>query len=139
MGGGMRVAKQLDCTTSSESTQNDGIHGIHLGPHMTFSRLSRVGSKRNPGLINISGVDWTTSKSNHSIQQMLFESSSLNSISGSAMTVGLKMTHISLEHYTTGIFSNVSSSFWHIAHFRCTSILNRCASPTLWVLESTAR
>jgi len=70
---------------------------------------------------------------------MLFESSSLNSISGSAMTVGLKMTHISLEHYTTGIFSNLSGFFWHISHFRCTSALNQCASLTRRVVESTAR
>jgi len=98
------MAKHLDCTTSIESTQNDGIHGIHFGPHMTLSRLSCLASKRNPGWTNISGMDCTTSKSNHSIQQMFFEDSSLNLILGSAMSVGFKMTHISLEHYTTGIF-----------------------------------
>jgi len=139
MRGGKHMAKQLDCTTSIESTQNNGIHGIHFGPHMTFSRLSHLASIRKPGLINISGVDWTTSKSNHSIQQMPYESSSLNSISGSAMKVGLKMTYISSEHYTTGIFLNVSSSFWHISHFRRTSISNRCTSLTLRVVESTVR
>jgi hypothetical protein len=68
------MAKQLDCTTSIESTKNDGIHGIHFGLHTTFSRLSRLASKRKPGLINISGVDWTTLKSNHSNQQMPCES-----------------------------------------------------------------
>jgi len=73
------MAKQLDCTTSIESTQNNGIHGIHFGQHTTFNRLSLLASKRKPGLINISGVDWTTSKSNHSIQQMHYQSSSLNS------------------------------------------------------------
>ena len=133
------MAKQLDCKTSIESTQNDGIHGIHFGLHTTFSRLRRSASKRKPGLINISGMDWTTSESNYSIRQMPFERSSLNSILGSVMTVGLKITHISSEHYTTGIFSNVSSSFRHISHFRCTSILNRYASLTLRVVESTAR
>ena len=55
---------------------------------------------------------------------MLYESSSLDSISGSAMIVGLKIIRTSSEHYTTGIFSNVYSSFWHISHFRRTSILN---------------
>ena len=133
------MAKRLDYTTSIESTQNNGIHGIHFGPHTTFSRLSRLASKRKPGLINISGMDWTTSKSNHSIQQMPYESSSLNSISGSAMMAGLKMTHICSEHYTTGICSTVSSSFWHISHFRRTSILNRCAWLTLRVVKSTMR
>jgi len=55
------------------------------------------------------------------------------------MLVGLKMTHKSLEHYSTGIFSNVCSSFWHISHFRRTLILNQCASLTLRVVKSTAR
>jgi len=70
---------------------------------------------------------------------MPYESCSLNLISCLAMIVGLKMTHISSEHYSIGIFSNVSSSFWHISHFRRTSILNRCASQTLRGVESTAR
>jgi hypothetical protein len=139
MRGGKRMAKQLDCTTSIESTQINEIHSIHFGPHTISSRLSRLAGKQKPGLINISGVCWTTSKSNHSIQQKPYKSSSLNSISGSAMIVGLKMTHICSDHYTTGIFSNVSSSFWHISHFRHTSILNRCASLTLRVVESTMR
>jgi hypothetical protein len=139
MWGGKRMTKQLDCTTSIESTQNDGIHGIHIGLLTTFSRLSRLASKPKPELINISGMDWTTTKSNHSNQQMPCESSSLNSISSLAMTVGLKMTHTSLEHYTSGIFSNVSSSFWHISHFRRTSSLIWCASLTPRVIEFTAR
>ena len=80
MRGGKRMAKQLDCTTSIESTQNNGIHGTHFGPHTTFSRLSRLASKRKPGLINISGVDWTTLKLNHSIQQITFETSSLHEL-----------------------------------------------------------
>ena len=139
MQGGKHMATQLDCTTSIATTQNNGIHGIQFGPHMTFSRVSHLANKQKPGLINISGVDWTTSKSNHSNQQMPYESIFLNSISGSAMMVGLKMTPISSEHYTTGIFSNVSHSFWHISHFRRTSILNWCASLTVRVVESTAR
>jgi hypothetical protein len=98
------MAKQLDCTTSIESTEKNGIDRIHFGPHTTFTRLSRAASRGKPGLINISGVDGPTSKSNHFIQQMPYESSSLNAISGSAMIVGLKMTHICSEHYTTGIF-----------------------------------
>ena len=132
MQGSKCMAKQLDCTTSIESIQNNGIHRFNFGLHMTFDRLSHLASKQKPGSINISGVDWTTSKLNHSMQQMSYKSSSLNSISGLAMTVELKMTHISLEHYTTEIFSNVSSSFWHISHFRCSSL-------TLTVVESTAR
>ena len=139
MRGVKRMAKQLHCTTSIESTQSNGIHGIHFGPLTTFGRLNLLASKRKPGLINISDVDWTTTKSNHSNQQMPCESCSLNSISGSAMIVGLKMTHISSERYSTGIFSNVYSSCWHISHFRRTSILNWCASLTLRVVESTAR
>jgi len=133
------MANQLDCTTSIASTQNNGIHGIHFGPQTTSSRLSRLASKRKPWLFNISGVDWTTTTSNHPNQQVPYESSSQNSISGSAMIVRLKMIHIFLEHYTTGIFSNVSSSFWHISHFRCTSILNRCASLTLRAVKFPAR
>jgi hypothetical protein len=49
-------------------------------------------------------VDWTTSKSNHSIQQMLFESSSLNSVSRLAMTVGLNITYISWNVILQGYF-----------------------------------
>jgi hypothetical protein len=139
MRAGKRMAKQLDCTTSIKGIQNDGIRGIHLGLHTTFRRLRPLANKRKLGLIDISGVDWLTKKSNYFNQQMPFESSSLNSISGLAMTVGLKMTHTSSEHYTTGIFSNVSSSFWHISHFGRTSILNRCASLTPRVVEFTAR
>jgi len=139
MRGGQHMAKQLDCTTSIASTQNNEIHGIHFGPLTTISKLSHLASKRKPGLINISGVDWTTTQSNDSNRQMPCESCSLNSISGLAMIVGLKMTHISSEHYSTGIFSNVYSSCWHVSHFRRTSILNRCATLTLRVVESTAR
>jgi len=46
MQGGKCMAKQLDCTTTMTSTQNNGIHGIHFGPHMTFSRLSCVSQQR---------------------------------------------------------------------------------------------
>jgi len=50
-------------------------------------------------------------KRNHVDQQMPCESSTLNSIPGSVMIVGLMIIRISLEHYTTGILSNVYSSF----------------------------
>jgi len=70
---------------------------------------------------------------------MPWESSSLNSIWGSTMIVGFKMTHISSQPYTTGIFSNVFSSSWHISHFMHTSKWNRCATLTLRVVESTVR
>jgi len=70
---------------------------------------------------------------------MLCKSSSQNSILGSAMIFGLKLIRLSLEHYTTGIFSTVSSSVWHISHFRRTWILNRCTSPTRRVTEYTVR
>jgi hypothetical protein len=43
--GGKHMAKQLDCTTSIASTQNNGIHGIHFSLHTTFSRFSHVASK----------------------------------------------------------------------------------------------
>jgi len=112
---------------------------IHSGPHTTFSRLSCLASKQKPGQINISGVDWTTSKSNYSNRQMPYECCSLNSISGLVMIVGLKMNHISSEHYSTGIFSNVSNSFSHISHFRRTLILNQWASLSPRVIEPTAR
>jgi hypothetical protein len=48
MQGGKRMAKQLDCTTSIESIQNNGIHGIPFGSHMTFSKLNCLASKRKP-------------------------------------------------------------------------------------------
>jgi len=110
MQGENRIAKQLDCTTGIASTQDNGIHGIHFGPHTTFSRLNHSASTQKSGNINISGVDCSTSKSNTSNLQMPIINSSLKLILGLAVIVGLKMTHISLEHYTTGIFSNVSSS-----------------------------
>jgi len=112
---GKHMAKQLDCTLSIASTQNNGIHGIYFGPHMTFSRLSHLASKWKPGLINISGVDWKTSKLNHSNQQVHNKSSSQNWISDSTMIVQLMMTHISSEYYTTGIFSNEFTSWAHLA------------------------
>jgi len=133
------MAKQLDCTASITSTQNNGIHGIHFGPDITFSSFSRLANKQKLGWINISGMDWTTSKSIHSNHQMRYERSTPNSISGSPMIVILKMTHISSDHYTTEIFSNLSRSIWHRSHFRCTSILYQCALLTLRVAESSAR
>jgi hypothetical protein len=133
------MPKQLDCTIRIESTENNEIYGIHFDPHMTFSRLSRLAIKGKPGLIDISGLAWTALKANHYVQQMTYKSSSLNSISGLAMILELKITPISLEHYTSRIFSNVSNSFWHISHFRDSLVLNWCASLTLWDIESTAR
>jgi len=47
--GGKHMAKQLDCTTSITSTQNNGINGIHFGLHTTFSRLSCLASKQKHG------------------------------------------------------------------------------------------
>jgi len=70
---------------------------------------------------------------------MSCKSSSLYPISGSVMIVGLKIIHTSLEHYTTGIFPNVFSSFWHICHFSHTSILKRQALLTRKVAGHTAR
>jgi len=85
------------------------------------------------------GVDWTTSTSNHFNQQMLFTSCSADSILGLAMIVRSKIIRTSSEHNITGIFSNVYSSFWHISHFRCTSILNRCALEPRNVAEYIVR
>jgi len=70
---------------------------------------------------------------------MLYESSSLDSISGFAMIVGLKVIGTSSEHYTTGIFWNVYSSFWHISNFRRTLFLNWCALQTRKFAEYTVR
>ena len=103
------MAQQLDYTTSIASTLNYAIHGIHFGPHTTFSRHNHFTSKQIRRLNNIGGVDWTTGKSHHSIQRMPCKGSSHNSNLSLAMIVGLKMTHISLEHCITEIFSNVSS------------------------------
>jgi len=55
------------------------------------------------------------------------------------MIVGFKIIHLSLEHYTTGIFSNVSRSFWHISHSWCTWILNQCALQTQKVADYPMR
>ena len=38
------MAKQLDCTTSIKSAQNNGIHDIHFGLHTTFSKLNCLAS-----------------------------------------------------------------------------------------------
>jgi len=70
---------------------------------------------------------------------MLCKSCSLKSILSSAMIPGLKIIRISSEHYSTGIFPNVFSSFGHSSHFTRTSILNRSASQTRKVAEYTAR
>jgi hypothetical protein len=94
---------------------------------MTFNRLNHLASKPKYRLISNWGVDWTASKSNPFNLQMPWESSSLNLISGSALIIGMKIIQTSSEHYTTGIISNIFSSFGHISHFRCTLIMNRWA------------
>jgi len=66
---------------------------------------------------------------------MLYESSSLDSILGSAIIVGLKIIRTSSEHYTTDAFSNVYIFLWNISHFRRTLILNRCALQTRKVAQ----
>jgi len=119
------MVKQLDFTTSIAITKNNAIHGIHFCQHTTFNRLNQLSSKLEPEYINIWGTDWTTWISNHSKQQMLCGSSSLNWILDLVMIVGLKIIHISLKHYTTVIFSNIYSSFCHISHFTHTLILNQ--------------
>jgi len=48
-------------------------------------------------------------------QQMPWESFSLYSILSSAILVGLKIIHISLEHYTAGIVWNIYITFRHIS------------------------
>lgn len=71
-------------------------------------------------------MDWTTSQSNHFNVQMPCDSTSLNSISVIAITVGLAILRISPEHYTTAKSSNVFRSFLHISHFRGTSNMIKC-------------
>jgi len=134
----LHMTKQLDCTISIDSTQNNGIHGILFRQHTTFNRLNHFAYKWKRESITIWGVDWTTWKSNHFNLKMLGERSSLKSILGSAMIVGLKIIHISSERYTIGIFSNVFSYFWHISYFRPTSIMKWCASQTGKVTKYSA-
>ena len=43
------MAKQLDCTISIASTQNNAIHGIHFSQHNTFNRLNYLASKQKCG------------------------------------------------------------------------------------------
>jgi hypothetical protein len=56
-------------------------------------------------------MDSTTSKLNNSNVQMHFKRLSLNSISYFAMIVGLTISYKFSEHYITGIYSTVSTSF----------------------------
>jgi len=137
--GGKRMAKQLDCTTSIASTQNNVFHGLHFSQYTTFNRLHHIASRRTGGSISIWGVAWTTSKWNHFNRQMLCESCRLKMISGLAMMVGLKMIRLSSEHHSAGIYWNVSSCICRIAHFRRISILSWCASRTWKVAEYTPR
>jgi len=55
------------------------------------------------------------------------------------MIIQLKIIHTFSEHYTTGKLSNAYSSFWHISHFRRTSILSQWALQTRQAAEYTAR
>jgi len=55
------------------------------------------------------------------------------------MIVGMKIIYISWEDYATGIYLHVYCTFWHISHFRCTSILNRCALKTWKITKHTVR
>jgi hypothetical protein len=137
MQGGRGVAKQLDCRTSIVCTQNNGVHGVRVGPHTPFSRLSHYARIPKPGLNDTSGMDCPTNILNYSNQHIPYQSSSQNSISSFAIMVALWMTHIASEQYFTGISSNVSSSFGHISHCKCISILNQCTLLTLRVIQST--
>jgi len=133
------MAKQLDCTTSITSTQNNGIHGFHFGQNMTFHRLNHLGSNRQLGKVDNWGGCWSTSKSNHSNQQMPCEYSSVNSPLNSALIVALKTILTSSQHVTAGIISNVHCSLWHVAHFRRCSMLNWWASGTQQAAKYSAR
>lgn len=132
------MAKQLNRTTSIARIHNNRIHGFNCGQHATFNTLHDLIGKLKPRLINIWGVDWTSSIMNHFNQQMLYQSYSLDSISSLAITVGLKIIRTSLEHFATVIFSNLFSSSGKISHARCTLILNRCTVLTRKVREYTA-
>jgi len=132
-------ATQLDCTTSIKSTQNNGIHDIFFSQHMTFNRLDYLVNKQKFGSYSTWGVHLTTSKWNLSNLQMLYKSSSLKWIFGSAMMVGLKTIRISSEQYTTGIFPNAFNSFWDISYLWCISILTTCSSRTPKFDRYTAR
>jgi len=125
--GGQHIAKQLDCTTIIPSTQNNGIHRIYCGQHTTLNSCNHLAVKWKCELIIIWGMDWTTSKSYHANEWMLWRSCSLNLISGLAMIVGLEIIHMSSEHCTTGILPNIYSSRRQISRFRHTMILNLCA------------
>jgi len=127
MQGGNHRAKQLDCTTSITSNQNNGIHPIHFGQLTTFKTLNRLGSKQKCGQDNIWNRDCTTSIVNLFYQQMPSKSYSRNLVSGSVMTFWMKLIHISSAHYTTGLLSNVYCFFWHISHFSSNVILNLCS------------
>jgi hypothetical protein len=83
-------------------------------------------------------MDRMTSKSYHSNRRMRWECFSLHSILGLAMRVRLKTTYISSEHYSTGIFWNVSMSSLHIVRFTHTTILIRGALLTLMVVTIVA-
>jgi len=131
--------KQLDCTTKIASSQSYGIDVIHLHLYMTSNRLKNFGSKQKPRVINIWSVDWKTSKLNQSNEQMPCNSSSPKLIFGSAKIVWLKIIHISLEHYIMGIFSSVNGVFWHISHFRCTSIFKPMCVDAWMVAELLVR
>lgn len=132
------MAQQLDCTTCIASTQNSEIHGIDFGQHSTFNKVDYWARKCKCGYINIWGLDWITSDSHDSSNQRPCEIPTLSSISGSAMIVWLKISHISSQHYSTGIFSNVYSSIGDITHFKRSSILNRCAMKNGKVVQYTA-
>jgi hypothetical protein len=84
---GNHMAKQLDCTISIASTQNNGIHDILFSQHMTFHRLNHSARKHKRGYINMKVEHWTASTSNDFNHQMLYESSSFHWILGWPMIV----------------------------------------------------
>jgi hypothetical protein len=85
-------AKQLDCTTTILNSWNNGIHNIYFSQHTMYNRLIHFTSKSKHGQIHIGGIDSTISKSNHFNQQMLYGRSSLSTLLGLIMIVGLKLT-----------------------------------------------
>jgi hypothetical protein len=105
--GGMHIGKQLDCTTSIARTQNVGIQCIHSSQHTTFNRFQHFANHQKCGSITMCGVECIITASNHPTEPIVYYSSSLNLILGLAMIVELKTIHISSEHNTTVICSNV--------------------------------
>jgi len=89
------MAKGLNCTTSIEITQNNGIHCTKYGPEATLTRLRHLASEHKHRLHKFTAMGRAISNPNDFNQKMASKTSSLQLICAWVMVVELKIISLS--------------------------------------------